>query len=185
MTNPISENLFSPPARLCVLLISNNPLEMSKIYDIIRQVKDRQIRLVTAFSLSETVDKASREQPDCIIIDDSFARKEIESMVQKVTKRKRSQYASFALLKSNNYRQAAANGIQEFMLKDDLSPEKLVRSILNAMKLRKTQTYLLHTYQVNKRLMKRIIRRRKTRVGRAIENISRQVLSWREPARVS
>ncbi|MFA0961731.1 hypothetical protein AB9P05_07980 [Roseivirga sp. BDSF3-8] len=158
---------------------------MSKVYDTIRKVKDRQIKLITAFSLPETIEKASQNRPDCIIIDDSFDKNEIERMVHKVANRKRTNNASFAILKTSNYRLVATNGIQEYLLKDDLSPEKLVRSILNAMRLKKTQALLIRTYRVNKRLMKRLIKKRKTRLGLAIENITRHLMPKREPARVS
>jgi hypothetical protein len=158
---------------------------MSKIYEVIRQVKDRKIRLVTAFSMAESVEKASLSQPDCIIVDDTFKKEQIESMVSQITNRKRTNHASFALLKSTNYGLSAANGIQEFLLKDDLSPEKLVRTILSAMRLRQTQAYLVRTYRVNKRIMKRIIRQRKTRVGQAIENFTKQIMSWSRSVKVS
>lgn len=180
-----AQKLFSPPSRLCIMLISNNPLEMSKLYDIVRQIKDRKINLVTAFSMSESIEKASLMRPDCIIVDDTFKKEQIESMVSQVTSRKRTNHASFALLKSNNYGIAAANGIQEFLLKDELSPEKLVRTILSAMRLRQTQAYLVRTYRVNKRIMKRIIRQRKTRVGQAIENLTKPFMSLNQPVKAS
>ncbi|MGB3183875.1 MAG: hypothetical protein WBB45_20955 [Cyclobacteriaceae bacterium] len=162
------------------MLISNNPLELSKVYEVIQQVKDRKISLVTSFSMSESVEKAALLRPDCIIIDDTFEKAQIEDMVRRVTSRKRTSHASFALLKSSNYGLVAANGIQEFLLKDDLSPEKLVRTILSAMRLRQSQSFLVRTYRVNKRMMKRIIRGRRTRVGQAIENIA-QALQLKQP----
>lgn len=176
-----SSGVFTPPNRLSVLLISNNPIEMSKIYEYIKKVRGRSITLNTAFSMAECVGKALRLRPDCILIDDSFSKSQIEEMVTKVNKHKNIN-TSFALLKTSNYGVAAANGIQEFMLKDDLSSEKLVRSILNAMRLKQTQNFLVRTYRVNKRLMKRIIRRRKTKLGLRIEKMSQQITNWLHPA---
>ncbi len=136
-----------------ILLIGNNPVELGKVYEQLK--KATGIRFITeiAFSLSDGVKKAMKVKPSCILVDDNLSNKNIKALTDNLNKDERTSDIPVTLLKSSNYKEVIASGIQDFLLKDYLTADKLTRSILNGIKYRKTKVYLYKTYKWSKRKM--------------------------------
>jgi len=134
-----------------ILLIGNNPIELGKVYEQLKKASG--IRFITeiAFTLSDGIKKAMNDKPSCILIDDNLDDQNIKTLTDNLNNDERTSDIPITLLKSSNYREIIASGIQDFLLKDYLTADKLTRSILNGIKYRKTKVYLYKTYKWSKR----------------------------------
>jgi len=138
------------------LLIGNNPIEMSRIYDQLKRASGARYITSIAFSLSDGLKKAIATSPSCILVDDNMENKVISELTDNLNNDSRTSDIPVALLKSSNYRSISASGIQEYLLKDYLDTERLTKSIRNLMKYKRMRLYLYKSYKVSKRRMKKL-----------------------------
>jgi CheY-like chemotaxis protein len=133
-----------------VLLIGNNPAVLSQINNFLKSFKPITFIAKTSFSLKDSLMKV-KEKPNAILIDDNFENKNINEFIREISENEETREIPITLLKSSNYKEVTAPGIAEYLLKDTLSAEQLTRTILNAIKFKKTRRYLYYRYTRNKR----------------------------------
>ena len=126
-----------------VLLIGNNPIELGKLYDGLKSLK-HQFHLETSFTSDDALTKISNTAPNCIVIDDNIGNSTIKSIIKNIQLLGK-EAASITLLKTKNV-EGVTSGIQEFLLKDSLTPEHLYKALQNASRFHKTQQYLKIKY---------------------------------------
>ena len=139
---------------LKVLLVGNNPIEMSNIYDGLQSLKGKIIQLETSFSDEDTMKKIGMVQPNCIIVDDNLGLKPLKILVDKINGLGK-EALSITLLKSDN-RQEIISGVQEYLLKEGITPERIYHALINAIRFQKTQKFLKLKYYTGKRKLKRM-----------------------------
>lgn len=139
-----------------ILLIGNNPIEMSRIYDQLKRATG--VRFITniAFSLSDGIAKAVSTKPSCILVDDAMEDRHISDFTRSLTDDTRTSDIPVALLKSSNYTSISASGIQEYLLKEYLDADRLTKSIRNILKYKRMRLILYKSYKVSKRKIKQL-----------------------------
>jgi DNA-binding NarL/FixJ family response regulator len=143
-----------PPDIINVLLVGNNPIEMSALYEGLNNLKGKIAKVNTAFSDDDTLKKIASESPNCIIIDDNLGLKSLKILIDKINHLGK-EAISITLLKTKNTQEAIV-GVQEYLLKESITPERIYSSLKNAIKFRKTQKYLRVTYYTGKKRLKRM-----------------------------
>ena len=143
--------------RVNVLLIGNNPVELGYVYDFLKNFKPITFITKTSFSLKDSLSKL-KEKPNAILIDDNFNDGNIDTLIREINENEETREIPVTLLKTSNYKEVNVAGIADYLLKDSLSAEKLTRSIMNAIKFKKTRRYLYYNYKVNKRRFKNFLR---------------------------
>lgn len=139
---------------LKVLLVGNNPIEMSNIYDGLKSLQGKILQLDTSFSDEDTMKKISAVQPNCIIVDDNLGLKPLKILIDKINGLGK-EALSITLLKSDN-RQEIISGVQEYLMKEGITPDRIYHSLINAIRFRKTQKFLKLKYYTGKRRLKRM-----------------------------
>ncbi len=66
---------------LKVLLVGNNPIEMSKIYDQLKSLKERIAKIDISFDDRETLAYVNSHKPNCILIDDNYGSSPIKKLM--------------------------------------------------------------------------------------------------------
>jgi hypothetical protein len=142
---------------LNVLLIGNNPIDMSKTLEKINQIRGRKIITEIAFDLKSIVERLMRFNPNFILIDDNIGRSELEQTVDTLARTRKTKNIPITVLKNSNYHEASpSSSILDYVLKQNFSSDTLYTAISNSLKFRRTQAYLYKAYHKRKGQLKRL-----------------------------
>ena len=130
-----------------VLLVGNNPVDLSAIHNLLNNFRERRYITETAFDISGFFRRLLKFTPNFIIIDDNLGNVAVKDLVNKLSTDTKTRDIPITLLKNSNYRDSSATGLMDFMLKDNLSGESVYKSLLNSRRLRKAQVSLYKLYK--------------------------------------
>ncbi len=133
-----------------VLLIGNNPIELSPIYDALNNFSKKKFKTEIAFNIHDSILKAIKFKPRCIVLDDNVERENIRTFMEQLRGDERTAAIPVTLMKNSNRSESFSAGIQDFVLKENLTTDRIARSIFNAIRYSKTQRFLFNTYYKNK-----------------------------------
>jgi CheY-like chemotaxis protein len=141
-----------------ILLIGNNPIEMGRILENLRQMKGKAIITEIAFDIQSVADRLLKFNPNFILIDDNIGRTELGLAIAALSEHKKTRDIPITVLKNSNYAEAGTSkSILDYLLKQNLSPESLYNTIKNSLKFRRTQRYLYDAYQRRKGLFRPVV----------------------------
>ena len=133
-------NLTDQP-QVGVLVVGNNPANVDTLYSNI--VSSRGSKLVAdfAFDLKNIISRILKQRPASIIIDDTLSQKQIDWLIWKIRKNNKLRDIAITLVKSSNYDNPASNGVDELVLKEGMTRDRLYNAVMNSMKFRKYSDY--------------------------------------------
>ncbi len=151
------KSLFSPAQKpLNILLVGNNPIEMSNVVEKLRQVRKHRIVTEIAFDIKSTLERLMHFRPNFILIDDNLGRTGLEETVHALASERKTKDIPITVLKNSNYREITpASGILDYLLKQNISADSLYGTIRNALRMKRTQSLLLRAYAKNTRWLRR------------------------------
>jgi hypothetical protein len=131
-----------------VLLVGNNPIEMGRVLEKLKQVRGQRIATEIAFDLKSILERLLRFQPNFILIDDNIGRHELMETVNKLSSNRTTKDVPITVLKNSNYSESfASTSILDYLLKQNLSADDLYKTLKNTLRFRTTQRYLYETYK--------------------------------------
>ena len=134
-----------------ILLIGNNPIEMGSVLEKLKQVRGQKIITEIAFDLRSILQRLMRFNPNFIFIDDNIGRNELMETVKSLSSNKKTKDVPITVLKNSNYHESlASSSILDYLLKQNLSPEDLYKTVKNSLRFRRTQLYLYQAYKKRK-----------------------------------
>jgi DNA-binding NarL/FixJ family response regulator len=134
-----------------ILLIGNNPIEMSSMLDTIAKVPGRRIITEIAFDVKSSWVRLIKFQPNFILIDDNIGRNELIQTVDSFTHNSKTCNIPITVLKNSNYEEAVVSSdIMDYLLKKNLTADSLYNAIKNTLKFRRTRQYLMDAYNKRK-----------------------------------
>jgi len=145
---------------LRVLLVGNNPMFLGKLYQKLKALKNHTFIIDFSFDFKESLMKAFRLRPSVILVDDAVGKGVVRGFIDRINSDRRTRDIPITLLKTSNYRQVVTSGVQDFLLKENLSPERLYHSIMNAVKFKRTA-----------RLLKIARRKKERQISRWVKSI--------------
>lgn len=140
-----------------VLVVGNNPIDLSGVANKLL-LRNHPIETETAFDLKSLQERIQYFIPDYIVLDDNLGRAELKAAVQWLLKDKRTRWVPITVLKNSNYIETIASGALNFVLKQNLTGEALLRAMTNSLKFRKTQLFLAEAYHNRKGHLLRLLR---------------------------
>lgn len=143
-----SSHIQSP---INILLIGNNPIEMSTMLKTIGLVPGRKIVTEIAFDVKSSLERLVKFQPDFILIDDNIGRTELSQTVYSLVHHTKTGETPITVLKNSNYEEAVVSAdIMDYLLKKNLTAEALYNTIKNTLKFKRTRQYLSEAYAKRK-----------------------------------
>src|SRR5690606_22945437 len=127
---------------LNILLVGNNPIDLTRTLEKINQLDGRRIVTEIAFDLRSLVERLMRFRPNFILIDDNIGKEELTQAIQTLTASRKTKDVPITVLKNSNYQEASSNGILDYVLKHNFSAESFYTMLRNSLKFRRTQLYL-------------------------------------------
>lgn len=147
--------------QLNVLLVGNNPIELSSMLNKISHVPGRLVKTETAFDTRSIFDRLIKFRPNFILIDDNIGKHELNETVLALANNRKTKNVPITVLKNSNYAEANSSlTILDYILKKTLTPEALYNAIRNTIKIRRTQLYLYKAYNKRRGMLMDLLRSR-------------------------
>lgn len=146
------------PEAVNILLIGNNPIEMSSMLNTIAKVPGRKIMTEIAFDVKSSLQRLLKFQPNYILIDDNIGRTELSQTVDSFVHNLKTRDVPITVLKNSNYEEAVVSAdVMDYLLKESLTSESLYNAIKNTLKFKRTRQYLLEAYNKRKELLLKLV----------------------------
>jgi hypothetical protein len=143
--------------KLNVLVVGNNPIELSKVFDNLSKVQGKWVITEIAFDLKSIFERLIRFRPHYILIDDNIGKAELKTTVDALLNTRKTKNIPITVLKNSNYHEAIGTGVLNYILKENLTGDSLYTALRNSLKFRKTQLYLYNAYKKRKGQLLRLI----------------------------
>jgi len=112
-----------------VLIIGNNPIEMTTIYNNLNNYRSKNYITDVCFSVKDSIARMLKSRPDCILLDDNIVVDQLKLFIKKIKENTKFRNIPIVLLKSSNFNFAMGNEVQDFLLKGNLTTEILSNTI--------------------------------------------------------
>jgi len=114
-----------------ILLIGNNPIEMNLLVQCLEGIPYKRIFTEMAFSHPTVLQRLANFAPQHILADDNVGRETLLSIVRGI-RHSKFRNVPITVLKNSNYQEAIGNGVMNYVLKRDLTGERLYLELLNS-----------------------------------------------------
>jgi len=141
---------------LNVLLIGNNPIDLTKTLEKLNQIHGRRIITEIAFDLRSIVERLLKFNPNYILIDDNIGKTELTQTINTLSKSRKTKDVPITVLKNSNYHESSTVGILDYVLKQHFSAESFYSMLRNSLKFKRTQLFLFRAYQRRKRQLRKL-----------------------------
>ena len=134
-----------------VLLVGNNPIELSAVLKKLQDVRGFKIVTEIAFDVKSIMERLIRFNPNFILIDDNLGKSELKETINTLSSNAKTKDIPITVLKNSNYHESLmANSILDYLLKQNLSAEAIYNTLKNSLRFKRTQLYLYQIYQKRK-----------------------------------
>jgi CheY-like chemotaxis protein len=142
---------------LNILLVGNNPIELSSVLAKLSLLHNRKVIIETAFDLKSSLERMVKFTPNFILIDDNIGKTELTETVNRFASHRKTRKIPITVLKNSNYHESfASNSILDYILKQNLSADRFYSTVKNVLKFQRTQRYLMNMYRDRKGLLMRL-----------------------------
>ena len=141
---------------LNVLLIGNNPIDLTKTLEKLNQIHGRRIITEIAFDLRSIVERLMKFHPNYILIDDNIGKSELNQTLDTLSKSRKTKDVPITVLKNSNYHESSTSEILNYVLKQNFSAETFYSILRNSLKFKRTQLYLYNAYQRRKKQLRKL-----------------------------
>jgi CheY-like chemotaxis protein len=141
-----------------ILLVGNNPIEMSRTLDLVKKLPGRRVVTEIAFDLASVLQRLISFRPSLILIDDNIGVSQVGQTVRNLSNDPKTRDVPIAILKNNNYSSSLViNEPADYVLKQNLTLESIYTIFKNAIRLKQARIYFAMAYKKRKRQLLRLI----------------------------
>jgi len=159
METEVKEVKPASTEKLKVLVVGNNPIELSRVFENLEKIRSRLVITEIAFDLKSTEERLEGFTPHYILIDDNIGKAELKTTVRALLSDRKTKHIPITVLKNSNYEEAINSGVLNYILKKNLSADSLYTEMRNSLRFRKTQLYLYKAYKKRKGQLMRLLRK--------------------------
>jgi DNA-binding NarL/FixJ family response regulator len=137
---------------LHLLLVGNNPIELSSILGKVQMIPGNKIITEIAFDLKSLFERLMNFRPNYILIDDNIGKPELTEALQALAGNRKTKDIPVTVLKNSNYEETrGSSSVLDYVLKQNISTESILNTVKNSIKSRRTQLFLYKAYNMRKR----------------------------------
>jgi DNA-binding NarL/FixJ family response regulator len=152
------KSAIKPESAVNILLVGNNPIELSKMREVLQRVPGHKVMAEIAFDLKSIWQRLLRFKPNFILIDDNIGKHELSEAIAVLSARRKTRDVPITVLKNSNYESALlSNDVADYVLKKNLTGEALYNALRNSLKFRRTRKFLAEAYNKRKRELLKLI----------------------------
>jgi len=120
-----------------LLLVGNNPKEMSELYEKLHSILPKKINAGIVFELKGLVQTVKKMKPKAMIIDELFGYFELKDLFGALSKSRSTRDISITLLKSSSFTYSYKLGVDNYILKEGISAKRLYQTVQEGLAGRK------------------------------------------------
>lgn len=143
---------------LNVLVVGNNPIELTRTFESLKKIRDHKISTEIAFDLRSIIDRLAHFRPNYIVLDDNLGQLQLKAAVVVLLRNRKTKNIPITILKNSNYHEAMNTGVMNYILKDSITGESLYTALKNSLKFKKTQLFLQQAYKRRKGQLLRVFK---------------------------
>lgn len=116
-------------SKIPVLIIGNNPIEITSIYNLLIGIRSKNYLADFCFNVKDSIEKITTTKPELIFLDDNLMRDEIQKLIRVLKQNVKTRAIKLVALKTSNWSMPFIDYVDDFILKDNLSADVLDRII--------------------------------------------------------
>ncbi|MBS1545714.1 MAG: hypothetical protein JST14_18900 [Bacteroidetes bacterium] len=120
-----------------ILLVGNNPMEMSMVQEKLKSIRHKTVLTEMAFDALTVYERIGSFVPEHVLIDDNVGRASINEMIMRM---KRPGRVPVTVLKNSNYEEVGIWGVSNYVMKHNLTSQHLYLELLNSQRFVQTIT---------------------------------------------
>ncbi len=140
-----------------LLLVGNNPIELSSVVDHLKDIRHQPIVARFAFDLRSSLHCLTRFDPSYILIDDNIGAFELKETVHKFAQHKKTKDVPITIIKNSNYEATLFDTPLDYVLKSNLSSDRILKTLHRSTTARDAQEFLKKAYQRRKGLLAQLL----------------------------
>ncbi len=123
------ETLGIKRSKIPVLLIGNNPIEMTSIYNILIGIRSKNYLADFCFNVKDSIERITKSKPEVVFIDDNLIFDDIRKLIRVLRQNARTKLIKIIALKSSNWNYHIIDNVDDYLLKDTINSDALDRII--------------------------------------------------------
>lgn len=112
-----------------VLIIGNNPIEMTQVYNILVSNSSKNYLADVCFDVKDSFNRITKQKPSVILIDDNLLGDDINKLVKVLKSNARTKDIKVIVLKSSNWNYNVIDNVDDYILKETVNTGLLDRLI--------------------------------------------------------
>ena len=124
-------------SKISVLIIGNNPIEMTSIYNVLIGILSKNYLADVCFNVKDSFARIAKTKPDVILIDDNLNLDDLQKLVRILRQNAKTKHTKIIALKSSNWNYHIIDNVDDYILKDSISAsilDKLIEKNINPLK---------------------------------------------------
>jgi DNA-binding response OmpR family regulator len=113
-----------------VLIIGNNPIEMTQVYNLLVTNPLKNYVADVCFDVKDSFNRITKQKPSVILIDDNLLGEDINKLVKVLRSNAKTKNIKVIVLKSSNWNFNVIDNVDDYILKDTVTSGLLDRMII-------------------------------------------------------
>lgn len=121
--------------KIPVLIIGNNPIEMTTIYNLLIGIRSKDYIADVCFNVKDSFERISKTKPAVVLIDDNLELDDINKLVRILKHNPKTKHIKTIALKSSNWNYRVIYHVDDYILKETIKAnvlDRLIKKNLNA-----------------------------------------------------
>jgi len=116
-------------AKISVLIIGNNPIEMTSFFNVLSEIRSKNYLLDVCFDVMDSFERINKNKPGVILVDDNLPLDDIQKMVRVLRQNSKTKNIKIIVLKSSNLNYTVIDNVDDYILKDSINTVLIDRII--------------------------------------------------------
>jgi len=116
-------------SKIPILIVGNNPIEMTSIYNVLTGIRSKSYLADFCFDVKDCFNKISNTKPEIIFIDDNMILDDINKMIRVLKQNPKTKNIKIIALKSSNWNYSVIDKVDDYILKDVINAEIMEKII--------------------------------------------------------
>jgi PleD family two-component response regulator len=117
----LNEMLGVRREKIPVLIIGNNPIEMTSFYNMLIGNPMKHYLADVCFDVKDSFIRINRQKPDVILIDDNLFIDDINKLIRVLNQNTKTKSIKIIVLKSSNWNYNVIDNVNDYVLKDTIN----------------------------------------------------------------
>ena len=120
-------------SKIPVLIIGNNPIEMTSIYNILIGIRSKNYLADVCFNVKDSFERITKKRPEVVFVDDNLILDDIKKLIRVLRQNAKTKGIKIIALKSSNWNFQLIDNVDDYILKDVIKADVLDRIITKSL----------------------------------------------------